>query len=347
MPNFFVIGSEFIQPWLERENAQLVDATLEGYKKFHSQQAVNPDSYFLRFPDNPSTRIIALPASSESHPRVAGIKWIASFPENIQKNRDRASAVFLLNDRETGYPLACLEGSLISCFRTAASAVLGAEYLHPTAKRIENLAIVGCGLIAFTTVKLLLLTGWQIESLTLIDTSRDRAEKFADKVKCQNEHLGGNDNPIRMVSSLDASVDADMILFATSATTPYINDITLLDSKPTILHMSLRDLDIGLIAESDNYVDDVDHAVKANTSLHLTEQELKHRDYIKGNIVQLAENRIVPDYNQARIFSPFGMGIIDLLVAYEIFTAAMEDGQAGKPPVGINTIANFFPKPYA
>ena len=93
----------------------------DAYLAHAEGQSVNPDSYFLRFPDRPDCRIIALPAFVGNGVCVAGLKWISSYPGNVQRGFPRASAVLVLNDYDTGYPFAILESSIISASHTAAS----------------------------------------------------------------------------------------------------------------------------------------------------------------------------------------------------------------------------------
>ena len=106
----------------------MIDVVGRTYLLHHDRQSVNPDSYFLRFPTKPDARVIALPAYLGGDVDTIGIKWIASFPGNVQRGMPRASAVLLLNDYETGYPVACLEAAAISAARTAASAALAAGH---------------------------------------------------------------------------------------------------------------------------------------------------------------------------------------------------------------------------
>ena len=110
----------------ERQIAALVEATYRLHSAGHS---VNPPSYFLRFPDRPSARIIALPASIGGDAAGRRPEWISSFPENTSAGIPRASGVLIINDRDTGYPFACLEASIISATRTAALAASAADWL--------------------------------------------------------------------------------------------------------------------------------------------------------------------------------------------------------------------------
>ncbi len=329
-PNFTIINAEYIKQWLLRNQKKLLEITTQAYLSFHEGTAVNPDSYFLRFPDNPNNRIIALPSSSEKEPFCAGIKWISSFPINISNGLDRASAVFLLNDRKTGYPLACLEGSQISSYRTAASAIVGAELIHPAKKHSSHMVIVGCGLISHSILSLMIGTGWNIDKITLVDLDLDRAKVFSNKF-----------NNLKIETSKKL-VSGDLILFATSAIEPHVLDTDILNNNPTILHMSLRDLGVDLIEKSQNFVDDVDHSVKANTSLYLTEEKIGNRNFITGDIAQLIEGEIEINSDKPRIYAPFGMGIIDLLVAQSIY----QESLLQNTNENISIIGEFFPVPY-
>src|SRR4029079_12393777 len=119
-------------------------------------------------PDRPNSRIIALPAHIGSPIHKSGIKWISSFPDNKASNLARASAVLILNDATTGYPLACIEASLISATRTAASAALAAERMSLSPFE-GTLAVIGTGVIARTTVEWLLFRKWRFRKISLYD----------------------------------------------------------------------------------------------------------------------------------------------------------------------------------
>ncbi|PTT63465.1 2,3-diaminopropionate biosynthesis protein SbnB, partial [Pseudomonas sp. HMWF007] len=148
---FHVVPGAAVKNILNGLRQDAIELVAQTYLTHERGETVNPDSYFLRFPEQPANRIIALPAAivdSEGDQSVSGIKWIASYPDNIKSGIPRASAVLILNDPDTGYPYALLEGALISAVRTAASAVLGAWWLNGQNKRAPRLSIVGGGVIA-------------------------------------------------------------------------------------------------------------------------------------------------------------------------------------------------------
>jgi ornithine cyclodeaminase len=252
----------------------------------------------------------------------SGIKWISSFPDNRATNLARASAVLILNDTSTGYPVACLEASLISATRTAASAALAAECISP--KPFEGtLAVIGTGIIARTTVEWLLFRNWKFSKINLYDVDHAEAEHF-------NKWLRDQCNLTAQIQDClaDAISDSSLILFTTTASDPYLADEALFAQSPTVLHLSLRDICVNVILASQNIVDDVEHCLKAKTSLHLTEMETGNRNFVSGSLVDVLEKRFKLDHKRPRIFSPFGLGVLDVAVGNFVLQAAKATGEA-------------------
>src|SRR5207344_135795 len=171
-PTFYVVPGSTVKRVIDDNKKQVFDAVEAAYRLHGSGNTVNPDSYFLRYPDRPDSRIIALPAHIGGAIQKSGIKWISSFPGNNASNLARASAVLILNDGATGYPVACIEASLISATRTAASAALAAEQLAPEPFS-GTLGVIGTGVIARTTLEWLLFRGWRFGAVNLFDLDHE------------------------------------------------------------------------------------------------------------------------------------------------------------------------------
>ncbi len=295
----------------------------EAYLAHEARQSVNPDSYFLLFPEKPRSRIIALPAYLGGDTGVAGLKWIASYPENVGKGFPRASAVLVLNSYETGYPFACLESSIISAARTAGSAALGAEWLQGGRRQARTLGIVGNGLIARYVYTFLMELGWEVEEVLLNDSAPGEASRFATATCRPERHRRIREEP-DLAALLRAS---DLIVLATVASTPHVHDARLLAHNPTVLNISLRDLAPELLLEAHNLVDDVDHVLKASTSPHLAEKLSGGRGFITGTLAQLMLGRCRVDATRPRIFSPFGLGVLDLAVGKWVYDVAVARGE--------------------
>ncbi len=292
-----------------------------------------PHSSFLRFPNKQKERIIALPAYLGGELNTAGIKWIASFPANLAMGIERASAVLIINSTETGRPQAIMEGSVISAKRTAASAAIAAHYLRGK-QSLTTVGLIGCGLINFETVRFLLSTRPEIETLFIYDLLREKAEQF--KRKCQQIT-----DKLEIVIFEEANAvlkNASLISLATTASQPHIFDISFFQQNSIILHTSLRDLSPEIILSADNIVDDIDHVCRAQTSIHLTEQQTGNRKFIRCTLGDIL-NGIAPprqDNSKIAVFSPFGLGILDLALGQLAYKLASEQNLG-------TAIASFFP----
>jgi N-[(2S)-2-amino-2-carboxyethyl]-L-glutamate dehydrogenase len=318
-----IINGKSVFDIVRAHRDECLDVVRDAYLAHACGQSVNPDSYFLRFPEKPDCRIIALPAYVGDGFRVAGLKWIASYPGNVQRGFPRASAVLVLNSYETGYPFAILESSIISAARTAASAALAAYWLNGRSRRAHALGIVGTGFIARYVYDFLIDTGWAIEDVGLYDTSPLESEKFRNTACRPEQH-----RTVTVVSDVAQLVKAcDLILFTTVASTPHVADPTLFEHNPVVLHISLRDLAPEILLRSQNVVDDVDHVMKANTSPHLTEQQTGNRSFVTGTLAEIMLGRRSVNRSRPIIFSPFGMGILDVAVGKWVYDQAVAHGQ--------------------
>ncbi len=321
---FHVIPGAAIKSILDELRQEAIEIVAQTYLTHERGETVNPDSYFLRFPEQPANRIIALPAAiiaSEGDQSVSGIKWIASYPDNIKSGIPRASAVLILNDPDTGYPYALLEGALISAVRTAASAVLGAWWLNGRNKRASRLSIIGGGVIARNILETFFSDDWSFDRVEIHDLNADSAQALATF----GEQLGLPD--VQQVS-LEQALSADVVVFATSAGEPYVNGKGTFRPGQIVLNISLRDIGAEIIEESYNYFDDITHCLKANTSPHLAEQKYGHRDFVTGTVAQLIRGDLQVTRDKPLIYSPFGMGILDLAIGRMIHDIAVNEGSA-------------------
>ena len=83
-----------------------------------------------------------------------------------------------------------------------------------------------------------------------------------------------------------------------------------------------------MILASQNIVDDVDHCLKSKTSLHLTELATGNRDFVAGSLVDVLEKKFKLDHDRPRIFSPFGLGVLDLAVGNLVLEKAITSNAA-------------------
>ncbi len=335
VPPFAVISGAQVQHALRGREKHIVELVEATYRLHGAGDSVNPPSYFLRFPDRPSARIIALPASIGGQVRVDGLKWISSFPENVAAGIPRASAVLILNDHDTGYPFACLESSIISATRTAASAALAADWLSRDRERPTRVGFVGVGLIARYIHTFLAGTGWSFDEIGVHDLSTDSATGFCDYLRDHLEHSGTAGRVTMHERAEQLIRSSDLVVFATVAASPHVSDVSWFDHNPLVLHVSLRDLAPEIVLASTNIVDDIEHCMKANTSPHLAEQLTGNRDFLHGTLDDVMAGRVPVPADRPLVFSPFGLGVLDLAVGKYVYDEVARSGE-------LHVVDDFF-----
>src|SRR5262245_1005796 len=327
-------GSE-VRAVLAGRELELIQAVRTAYETHGDGDSSLPYSTFLPFPGQPRNRIIALPAYLGGACRIAGVKWVSSFPDNLQFGVDRASAVVILNSPQTGRPEAVLEGSVISAKRTAASAALAAQCLL-SGSNVRRFGMIGCGLINFEIARFLLAVFPEAETMVLFDKDEARAKQFANKKIF--DQVG-----VEIAKDVQAVLrNCLLISIATTALRPHLGELRECPRGSAILHISLRDLTPEAILSCDNVVDDVDHVCRAQTSVHLAEQLVGHRDFIRCTLSDILRGR-APARNGSQavtVCSPFGLGVLDLAVGKLVRDLALEQGLE-------TMIGSFLPGPWA
>jgi ornithine cyclodeaminase len=328
-----VIAAQQVARALAGRERELLETVKLAYLAHGAGASSLPHSVFLRFPNEPRNRIIGLPAYLGREFGVAGIKWVSSFPGNLDQGLERASAVIILNSPTTGRPEAIIEGSLISGMRTAASAALAAETLRGDSP-YSSLGVIGSGYINFQTVRFTLEACPEIERILIHDIDATRAHLFREKClskfkRVEVEVAANSDDILR---------NCTLISLATTASKPHLFDLSGCRPGTTILHVSLRDLTPEVILSGDNVVDDVDHVCREQTSIHLAEQLVGNRDFIRCTLAEILSGRAVArrDPESIAIFSPFGLGVLDLAVARLVRDLELERG-------GGSVVKGFLP----
>jgi ornithine cyclodeaminase len=325
MRDFSVLTGTDVMALLEGREKDVIEQVRQAYLTHDAGDSVNPDSYFLRFPDKPDARIIALPGYLGGGVDTAGIKWIASFPANVSRGIQRASAVLVLNDYETGYPFALLESAGISAARTAASAALAATLLGATTP--TTVGVIGAGVITRTIVQYLAAAGLPLPEVRCHDLDEESLRALVG-------HLGARYGIRAVAASLAEAVDCDLVVFATTAADPYV-PATAFRAGQVLLNVSLRDLAPETLLAANNVLDDVEHCMKANTAPHRAEQLVGNRDFVNGTLAGVIRGHVRLDPERPTVFSPFGLGILDIALGHFVYGLATAEGR-------LFPIPNFF-----
>lgn len=85
---------------------------------------------------------------------IVGIKCVTVHPQNAAGKLPTVMAVVILNDPRTGFPLALLDGTYLTCIRTGAAGAIAAKYLSREDATVAG--FVGCGAQARSQLSCLL-----------------------------------------------------------------------------------------------------------------------------------------------------------------------------------------------
>lgn len=163
----------------------------------------------------PDAFIHAMPAYIPGLEAI-GVKWVAGYPQNQERGLPYITGLIVLNDADTGLPLAVMDCTWITAKRTGAATALAAKYLaRPDS---QTVGILGCGVQGRSNLEALNVL-FPLQRVKAYDRRLQNALRYADEVDDKwGLHVEVVDDPRKAVSGCDIVVTAGPILRKPHAT---------------------------------------------------------------------------------------------------------------------------------
>jgi thiomorpholine-carboxylate dehydrogenase len=237
-------------------------------------------------------------------PEGLGQKIVTFYPPNAEKGIPTHMALIVLNDLQTGEPLAVMDGRLITEMRTAAVSAAATKLLAPPDAKV--LGILGSGVQAHSHVEALQLVR-KFEEIRVWSPTREHAERFAKEIGATS------------VFAEEAVRGADVIVTATNSKTPVLKGAWL---KPGC-HVNAigacrpdwRELDDEAMSNV-VFVDSREGALKESGDVILSGAK------IYDELGEALAGKLPPCANETTIFKSLGMAVEDIAAAMLVFRAA-------------------------
>ena len=159
-------------------------------------------------------RFMAMPAYLGGRFQTAGMKWYGSNIENRNKGLPRSILTFVLNDVDTGAPLAFMSANLLSAYRTGAVPGVGARHLARRDSRVVG--ILGPGVMAKTSLSAFMVVCPHIDTVKV----KGRGQKNLDSFLAWLAETYPQISTVEVVDTIEKVVrDSDIVTFCSSGAT--------------------------------------------------------------------------------------------------------------------------------
>lgn len=300
----------------------------EALKLVYLEDCIVPEKIAMGFgksisEESTKGRINAMPGYLGGRFDIAGIKWIGSNPLNLQRGMPRASALTVLNDPDTKFPVCIMDGALISAVRTGASSGVAAKYLAK--KNAETLLLVGAGYQNQMQLEAIYTACPTLKYFYVVDIDPETGAAFCRKM---GQKLG-----ISITALTDYSQCPrvpDITVNATSAPVPVMN---IAAAHPGGMHVCVGGLDHPeLYKKADKIVCDSWNQVRHRPVCYMAQDAIAGR-FDESKIYAEEVGQIIAGEKPGResdeefcYYKPVGMGVLDLAIAVRVFRKARELG---------------------
>ena len=291
--------------------AVAVRAVEEAFATHAKGEATMPAKVYLDLPQFEGD-FRAMPAYL--HGAGAGIKWVNSHGMSPQRHGvPSVMATYVLNDPETGVPLAIMDATYITAARTGAGAAVASKHL--ARKDARTIGFVGCGVQAHTMLAAHREVFSELE-VVASDKSSETADAFAKSV-------GGR------VGTTEDAAGCDIVCTSTPVRDPVVRE-TWIQPGAHINAMGAdaegkQELDAGILGKARVFVDEweqASHSGEINVPLH---EGLFSQQQVAATLGEVINGAGAgrESGEQITLFDSTGLAVQDLACAQYVYQAAV------------------------
>jgi alanine dehydrogenase len=256
----------------------------------------------------------AMPAAL---PGCAGMKWVNAHPHNLSHNLPSVMAVIIYNDPDTGYPLAIMDGTRITAYRTGAASAIASKYL--ARENSHTLGIIAAGRQSHTQI-LAHAELFDLSSINVFDISKATVHKLISSFpeypikSCSLEEAVASDIVCTLTPSRGPIIKRDWIIPGT-----HINAVGA-DAK------GKQELEPSILSEAVVVVDDMRQAIAGGEINVPIKKGLFTSEQVYATLAEIivGAKKGRTDNKAITVFDSTGIAIEDIAVAKLIFEKAQQ-----------------------
>lgn len=297
---------------------ELMDAIELAFKIYEEKNFQMPDRIHLHRDED---TFLYMPCFTKS---MVGTKIITVYPKNTENNIPAIQGLMLLNDVDTGKPIALIDGARLTALRTGAVGGVGVR--HTSKEDCKSVGLIGAGVQGFYQL-LFTANARDIKHIYIYDVFKDKLSSFKERL---SERLPKVE--INIVGDIPELVDkSDIVITATTSNNPVLpNDEGLLKGKHYIgigsYKPTMREFPKALFSLLDEIYIDTDFAVHETGDLVVPiEEGWIDKAQIKtfGKLLTNGEGKM---REGTTLFKSVGMALFDLIVSEYLYNKAIKEG---------------------
>jgi alanine dehydrogenase len=315
-----------ILTWKEIEEllniTEVIQSVENAFKEKGMHQVQMPSKIYLNF-DSYDGDLRAMPAYLSSL-AIAGVKIVNSHFKNRSLGLPSVMALIELVDPKNGRPLALLDGTKITSFRTGAASAVATKYL--ARKDSKVLGIIGAGVQSQTQIDAISKV-INIEEVNVFDPDKKASERLSKFIGNK-----GTCSKVLIKNSVKEAVTrADIVITVTPSRVP----IVFVDWLKAGVHINAigadapgkQELDPEILRRGKIIVDDIEQTVHSGEINYPISKGILSKEDIYAELgdIIIGNKKARTSDDEITIFDSTGLAILDVTVGYMIYQKAIKE----------------------